>query len=132
MTLSELARRDPRLLVLRCVEELQTSLERNNQNVPTDDWFHVRVRGRIVFSGPYAAAQARYVRAVDAQLWRRLSEARHQARPPNELQRTTGGRHRPAARRPNGRYAGQRRISWRMLVPARPSAPRNDSTLTEI
>jgi hypothetical protein len=132
MTLSELARRDPRLLVLRCVEELQTSLERNNQSGSTDDWFHVRVRGRIVFSGPHAEAQARYVSAVDAQLWRRLAEARHQSQPPNELQRAAGIRRRPAARRSNGRYAGRRRVSWRALVPARPSAPSNGSAVREI
>ena len=85
MTLAEAVRRDPRLLALRSIEELQISLERNTRNVPQDGQFHVRVRGRIIFSGSYAAAQARFDRARDAQLCRKLSELRRRSERPFQL-----------------------------------------------
>jgi hypothetical protein len=118
MTLSEAVSRDPRLLVLRCVEELHISLERNTHNVPRDDRFHVRVRGRIVFSGPYASAQARYERALEAQLWRRLAELRRGSSKAHGLQRSPGVRFLAIASRSNGRYAGRRRLRWRALLPS--------------
>ena len=117
MTLAEAARRDPRLLVLRCSERLQISLERNTRFVPRDGRFHVRVRGRLIFSGAFDAAVARFECARAAHL------RRHAARRPElpARQRSTGGGQRlPAVRRPDGRYAGQRRVSWRVLVPAAP------------
>lgn len=79
MTLTEAVQRDPRLLALRSIEELQLSLERNTRNVPHDGRFHVRVRGRIIYSGDFSAAQARFDRARDAQLGRKLLELRRSA-----------------------------------------------------
>ena len=42
MTLIEATRRDPRMLVLHGVDELQTWIERNTPRVPHDGRFHVR------------------------------------------------------------------------------------------
>lgn len=123
MTLAEAARRDPRLLVLRCTETLQISLERNTRNVACDGRFHVRVRGRLVFSGGFAAAAARFERARDAQSRRRRQAAGHPSLLSPALRRSAPGRRLPRARRPDGRYAGQRRVSWRVLVPAAPPEP---------
>jgi hypothetical protein len=122
MTLAEAARRDPRLLVLRCVERLRLSLERNTRNVPCDGQFHVRLRGRTIFSGSFAAALARFERAFAAQLGREEA-IRGRGAEPGALRRCAGARRRPRAAGPNGRYAGQRRVSWRVLVPLRPPEP---------
>jgi hypothetical protein len=73
MTLTQAAWIHPRFLALYGVEELQTWLERDTRAAPREGLFHVRVRSRIVFSGPFTAALARYQHARDAQLWRRLS-----------------------------------------------------------
>jgi hypothetical protein len=124
MTLGEAARRDPRLLALRCIETLQLSLERNTRNVPLDGQFHVRVRGRIVFSGCFAAALARYERTRLAQLRRRQAALDRQAARRGDRHRSAGTRERFRASRPAGRYGGQRRVSWRVLVPPRPPEPR--------
>jgi hypothetical protein len=123
MTLAEAARRDPRLLVLRCVEKLQLSLERNTRNVPCDGQFHVRLRGRLIFSGCFAAALARFERARDAQFGRQEAGGRRSPEAGN-LCRAAGARWRPRPGASNGRYAGQRRVSWRVLVPLRPPEPR--------
>lgn len=72
MTLFEAARRDPRLLVLHGIRELQTWLERSPPNARGGDRFQVRVRGRLIFSGPFPDALLRYERARDAQFWRYL------------------------------------------------------------
>lgn len=129
MTLTEAVQRDPRLLALRSVEELQVSLERNTRNVPQDGRFHVRVRGRIIFSGSFLAAQTRFDRARDAQLGRKLMEVRRRAMFPFPLEPVWSVRIQPVASRANGRYAGQRRVSWRrpdtraVGGSARPSEP---------
>lgn len=125
MTLTEAVQRDPRLLALRSVEELQVSLERNTRNVPQDGQFHVRVRGRIVFSGSFAEAQARFDRARDAQLCRKLMEVRRRALFPFPLVAVWSVRIQPVASRANGRYAGQRRPSNARAVDesVRPSEP---------
>jgi hypothetical protein len=123
MTLKEAVRRDPRLLALRSIEELQISLERNTRNVPQDGRFHVRVRNRIIFSGSYAAAQARFDHARDAQLYRKLLEVRRRSARPFRLSAVWTVRIPPLVSRSNGIYPGQRRISWRRLVPVRPSKP---------
>jgi hypothetical protein len=130
MTLAEAARRDPRLLVLRCVEALEVSLERETRNVPRDGRFHVRIRGRVIYSGPFAAALARYNRARDAQLWRRLEIVRRRSRRPGSLQPAASARA-LSPPRTDGRYPGQRRVSWRRLVPLRPPEPRPPSAPAE-
>lgn len=124
MTLTEAVQRDPRLLALRSVEELQISLERNTRNVPQDGRFHVRVRGRIIFSGPYAAAQARFDRARDAQLCRKLMEVRRGAVRRFPLEAVWTVRIQPVATRANGRYAGQRHASRRPGTYAMEGRPR--------
>lgn len=121
MTLTEAVQRDPRLLALRSIEELHLSLERNTRNVPQDGRFHVRVRGRIVFSGAFDAAEDRFDRVRDAQLGRKLSEVRRGSPRPFPLAAVWTVRVPAVAARANGRYAGQRRVSWRRLVEARPS-----------
>jgi hypothetical protein len=121
VTLTEAVHRDPRLLALRSVEELKLSLERNTHNVPQDGRFHVRLRGRTIFSGCFAAAQARFDRARDAQLCRKLMEVRRGSAHPFPLDPVASVRVRSIASRPNGRYGGERRVSWRRLVAARPS-----------
>jgi hypothetical protein len=129
MKLSEAMRRDPRLLLLRCDDGLQTSLERNTPHVPCDDRFHVRVRGRIIFSGCYAEAQARYERAWEAQHLRQRADRLLEATARQRLCPPTGVRVLPCARRSDGRYAGQRRLSWRALVPLRSPFPRQEMPL---
>ncbi len=126
MKLSEAMRRDPRLLLLRCDDGLQTSLERNTRNVPCDGRFHVRVRGRIVFSGDFTDAQARYERAWEAQHLRQRVEQLFETAARQRLCPPTRVRVLPCARRSDGRYAGQRRLSWRALVPLRSPAPREE------
>jgi hypothetical protein len=123
MTLAEAACRDPRLLVLCCVEKLQLSLERNTRNVPCDGQFHVRLRGRIIFSGAFAAAGARFERARAAQLRRQQAAPGRPRAGSGALRRGAGARWLPRAAGWNGRYAGQRRVSWRVLVPLRPPEP---------
>jgi hypothetical protein len=128
VTLTEAVQRDPRLLALRSIEELQVSLERNTRNVPQDGRFHVRVRGRTVFSGSYAAAQARFDRVRDAQLCRKLMEVRRGSTRRFPLEAVWTVRIQPVATRANGRYAGQRRGSRRPGIytrggSARPSEP---------
>jgi hypothetical protein len=117
MNLAEATRRAPLLLALRCDDSLQISLERNTRNVPHDGQFHVRVRGRIIFSGSFAEAQARYERAWEAQHLRHRADALPQASPRQRQLPPFGVRALPCARRPDGGYAGRRRLSWRALVP---------------
>jgi hypothetical protein len=126
MNLVEATRRAPLLLALRCDDSLQTSLERNTRNVPQDGRFHVRVRGRIIFSGSFAEALARYERAWEAQHLRHRTDARHQASPRQRQHPPRGVRVLPCARRSDGGYAGQRRLSWRALVPLPPPEPRDE------
>jgi hypothetical protein len=116
MTLFEAATRNPRLLALRGVPDLQTWLVQG-----TAETFQVQVRGRVVFSGPFAEAQARYECACDAQLWRLFSTCRSGSPRPTPHRRPPHRRMLPQARRPDGRYAGRRRLGWRVLVPLRPS-----------
>lgn len=115
MTLAEAARRDPRLLVLRCVAALEVSLERDTGQSTREGRFHVRIRNRIVFSGSLAAALLRYERARDAQLWRHLAIVRRRAVRPCELCRAPRGRHRE---RPLRLPGGQRRRGCRAHLPA--------------
>jgi len=79
-TLHEVARVDPRLIALCCVDALQTSLERNTRNVPRDGRFHVRVHGRIIFSGSFAAARDRYDRALQTRRRRKVPRPASPAR----------------------------------------------------
>jgi hypothetical protein len=123
MNLSEAAWVYPEFLVLHGVEELRTWLERTPRAARAEGRFRVRVRDRIVFTGPFQAALARYHRARDVQLWRRMTELRRPLDRPRFLRRPAGRRMLPQARRPDGGYAGRRRLSWRVLVPLRPPDP---------
>ncbi len=120
-TLREAARLNPCLVALCSVDALQTSLERNTRNVPRDGRFHVRVRDRIVFSGCFADARARYDRALATRLRRRAASLQPAPRPC--LTRAPAGllSPLPAAVAFDAR---RRRLSWRVLVPPLPPEPR--------
>jgi hypothetical protein len=123
MTLEEAVRMDPSMLVMQCDDRVRVSLERNTRCVPRDGRFHVRVQGFLAFSGSFADAQARFVRARAAQI-RRQSAGHRRAAGWHRCPPAASPRLLPRVLSLNGRYPGRRRRSWRSLVPVRPPEPR--------
>jgi hypothetical protein len=125
MTLDKAARMDPSLLVMQCDDRVGVSLERHTRCVPHDGRFHVRVRGFLIFSGSFAAAQERFERARAAQI-RRDTAGHHRLARWHRHPAAAGTRFQPRVCSPHGRYPGQRRLSWRALVPVRPPEPHGE------